>query len=101
MVTLYQPFQVFSGESMLKYLRVFNFLWRGKRMEYCLVGMWREQTAHSKVLKALPGMYMCMYMHVVLSGCVFLRIVTCTASESLVGVSNGPLHIPAPVLHHF
>ena len=27
-------------------------------MEYCLVGMWREQTANSRVLTALPGMYM-------------------------------------------
>lgn len=40
--------------------------------------------------------YMCIHV-----GCVFLRIGSCTASESLVGVGNGPLHIPAPVLHHF
>lgn len=44
---------VFTGEAMLKYLRVFNFLWRGKRMEYCLASMWREQTSNARLLQPI------------------------------------------------
>lgn len=28
-------------------------------MEYCLVGMWRDQTAHSKLLMTISGMFVC------------------------------------------
>ena len=47
---------VFTAESMMIYLRVFNFLWRAKRMEYILAMMWKEQMANAKLLRSLPGL---------------------------------------------
>lgn len=37
------------------YLRVFNFLWRAKRMEYILSLMWKDQMANAKNFRLLPG----------------------------------------------
>ena len=48
-------FQVFTPECMIHYLRIFNFLWRAKRMEYCLTEMWKQQMTNRKMLKSLPG----------------------------------------------
>ena len=47
--------QVFTSETMLKYLRVFNLLWRAKRMEHCLANMWRDQMSHHRTLQTIPG----------------------------------------------
>lgn len=44
---------VFTMEATMKYLRVFNFLWRAKRIEYCLANMWREQTAQHRALQTI------------------------------------------------
>ena len=49
--------QVFTADAMLKYLRMFNFLWRGKRMEYCLANMWREQIANNRKLQTIKGIH--------------------------------------------
>lgn len=38
------------------YLRVFNFLWRAKRMEYTLTDIWKGQMCNAKLLKTMPGM---------------------------------------------
>ena len=46
---------VFTSECMMMYLRVFNFLWRAKRMEYILAVIWKEQMANAKLLRSLPG----------------------------------------------
>jgi len=46
---------VFTSECMMIYLRVFNFLWRAKRMEYILAMIWKEQMANAKLLRSLPG----------------------------------------------
>ena len=46
---------MFNDDAMLKYLQVFNFLWRGKRMEYCLTSMLREQTSSARLLQPLTG----------------------------------------------
>lgn len=46
---------VFTSECMMMYLRVFNFLWRAKRMEYVLAMIWKEQMANAKLLRPLPG----------------------------------------------
>ena len=46
---------VFTNDCMLMYLRVFNFLWRAKRMEYILAMIWKEQMANAKLLRPLPG----------------------------------------------
>ncbi|XP_075910838.1 gamma-tubulin complex component 3 [Petromyzon marinus] len=45
---------VFTQECMMQYLRVFNFLWRAKRMEYSLTDIWKGQMCHSKLLRSMP-----------------------------------------------
>ncbi|XP_038673951.1 gamma-tubulin complex component 3 isoform X1 [Scyliorhinus canicula] len=45
---------VFTRECMSHYLRVFNFLWRAKRMEYVLTDIWKGQMCHAKLLKKIP-----------------------------------------------
>lgn len=45
---------VFTSEVMLQYLRVFNFLWRAKRMEHCLANMWRNQAAYYSLVDQIP-----------------------------------------------
>ncbi|KAL5004454.1 hypothetical protein ScPMuIL_017910 [Solemya velum] len=45
---------VFTPESMIIYLRVFNFLWRAKRMEYILASVWKNQMCNARLLKAIP-----------------------------------------------
>ncbi|XP_050408701.1 gamma-tubulin complex component 3 homolog [Patella vulgata] len=45
---------VFTPESMILYLRVFNFLWRAKRMEYILAMIWKNQISYAKSLKSIP-----------------------------------------------
>lgn len=47
--------QVFTRECMSHYLRVFNFLWRAKRMEYTLTDIWKGQMCNAKLLKTMPG----------------------------------------------
>lgn len=48
-------FQVFTRECMSHYLRVFNFLWRAKRMEYTLTDIWKGHMCNAKLLKTMPG----------------------------------------------
>lgn len=45
---------VFTRECMSHYLRVFNFLWRAKRMEYILTDIWKSQMCNAKLLKNMP-----------------------------------------------
>ncbi|XP_031414528.1 gamma-tubulin complex component 3 [Clupea harengus] len=45
---------VFTRECMGHYLRVFNFLWRAKRMEYILTDIWKGQMCNAKLLKSMP-----------------------------------------------
>ncbi|XP_067890262.1 gamma-tubulin complex component 3 isoform X2 [Heterodontus francisci] len=45
---------VFTRECMSHYLRVFNFLWRAKRMEYVLTDIWKGQMCNAKLLKSIP-----------------------------------------------
>lgn len=45
---------VFTPECTQMYLRVFNFLWRAKRMEYILTATWKAQMSNSRLLKSLP-----------------------------------------------
>ncbi|KAL4219924.1 Gamma-tubulin complex component 3 [Mactra antiquata] len=45
---------VFTPECMIMYLRVFNFLWRAKRMEYVLALIWKNQIFNAKLLKSIP-----------------------------------------------
>lgn len=44
-----------SDARMVKYLRIFNMLWRLKRSEYMLSAAWSEQQAHWRALRLLPG----------------------------------------------
>lgn len=45
---------VFTPDVILQYLRIFNFLWRAKRMEYCLTEIWKNQMSNSRLLQKLP-----------------------------------------------
>lgn len=45
---------VFTPECMIMYLRVFNFLWRAKRMEYVLSVIWKNQIFNAKLLTSIP-----------------------------------------------
>eukprot|EP00042_Codosiga_hollandica_P042747 m.395902 g.395902 ORF g.395902 m.395902 type:complete len:486 (-) comp56402_c0_seq3:19-1476(-) len=47
---------VFSSEVIHQYLRIFNFLWRTKRIEYCLSTVWSAQTTHARGLTRLRCM---------------------------------------------
>lgn len=48
-------FQVFTRECMSHYLRVFNFLWRAKRMEYILTDIRKGHMCNAKLLRNMPG----------------------------------------------
>ncbi|KAK3095374.1 hypothetical protein FSP39_013926 [Pinctada imbricata] len=45
---------VFTPECMIMYLRVFNFLWRAKRMEYILAVIWKYQMFNARLLRSIP-----------------------------------------------
>ncbi|XP_070173338.1 gamma-tubulin complex component 3-like isoform X2 [Littorina saxatilis] len=45
---------VFTPECMIMYLRVFNFLWRAKRMEYILAVIWKNQVSNARALIPIP-----------------------------------------------
>eukprot|EP00795_Rhopilema_esculentum_P016861 gene16861-8336_t len=45
---------VFTPDCMLFYLRIFNFLWRAKRIEYCLTEIWKNQMTCNKLLRGIP-----------------------------------------------
>uniref|UniRef100_A0A4X2KD37 Uncharacterized protein n=1 Tax=Vombatus ursinus TaxID=29139 RepID=A0A4X2KD37_VOMUR len=46
--------EVFTRECMSHYLRVFNFLWRAKRMEYILTDIRKGHMCNAKLLKNMP-----------------------------------------------
>jgi gamma-tubulin complex component 3 len=48
---------VFTAENMLTYLKVFNFLWRAKRVQYYLSHIWNEQTANYRPLQSIPELH--------------------------------------------
>ncbi|XP_071493935.1 gamma-tubulin complex component 3 homolog [Diadema antillarum] len=48
---------VFTAQCKILYLRVFNFLWRAKRMEYVLAQVWKNQMANAKALRSIPELY--------------------------------------------
>ncbi|ELU14115.1 hypothetical protein CAPTEDRAFT_224608 [Capitella teleta] len=52
---------VFTPECMNIYLRVFNFLWRAKRMEYILAAVFKEQLNNARLLRNMPEL--CMVLH--------------------------------------
>ncbi|XP_028405676.1 gamma-tubulin complex component 3 homolog isoform X1 [Dendronephthya gigantea] len=45
---------VFTPECTQMYLRIFNFLWRAKRMEYILTSTWKAQMSYSRLFRSLP-----------------------------------------------
>ncbi|XP_033637490.1 gamma-tubulin complex component 3 homolog isoform X1 [Asterias rubens] len=44
---------VFTPQCKILYLRVFNFLWRAKRMEYVLAQVWRSEMGTTRKLEAI------------------------------------------------
>ncbi|KAL0083468.1 Spc98 family-domain-containing protein, partial [Phycomyces blakesleeanus] len=47
---------VFSQQSMNQYLRIFNFMWRLKRVEYTLSSAWRRWGTASRTFASIPEM---------------------------------------------
>ncbi|XP_048249999.1 gamma-tubulin complex component 3 homolog [Haliotis rufescens] len=45
---------VFTPQCVIMYLRVFNFLWRAKRMEYILAIIWKNQMTFARQLRTIP-----------------------------------------------
>jgi len=62
---------VFNHESMATYLKIFNFLWRTKRMEFYLAEVWSKQMSFARSLSQvteLKGVLkMCQTMHAAMS----------------------------------
>ncbi|KAG9292620.1 hypothetical protein G9A89_006992 [Geosiphon pyriformis] len=44
---------IFTPQAMHQYLKLFNFLWRLKRVEYCLSDAWRRQTTGARNLNQI------------------------------------------------
>ncbi|XP_065841235.1 gamma-tubulin complex component 3 homolog [Oscarella lobularis] len=44
---------VFTHETVLRYLRIFNFLWRAKRMEHGLASVWKAQMTRTRQIRWL------------------------------------------------
>jgi hypothetical protein len=67
---------IFTAENMIKYLTsklqrdslslfeswhlnaVFNFLWRGKRIEFTLAALWNEQLTSMRLVSDIPGTFL-------------------------------------------
>eukprot|EP00054_Salpingoeca_dolichothecata_P009214 m.52042 g.52042 ORF g.52042 m.52042 type:complete len:665 (+) comp18231_c0_seq1:78-2072(+) len=47
---------VITAQGLAQYLRVFNFLWRVKRIEYSLSKHWSAQMTYSRALSEIPEM---------------------------------------------
>ncbi|OAD75106.1 hypothetical protein PHYBLDRAFT_96718, partial [Phycomyces blakesleeanus NRRL 1555(-)] len=47
---------VFSQQAMNQYLRIFNFMWRLKRVEYTLSSAWRRWGTASRTFASIPEM---------------------------------------------
>ncbi len=48
---------VFTNESHTRYLRIFNFLWRVKRMEYTICATWRYQKSNMEKFRGISEIY--------------------------------------------
>ena len=46
------PFQIFTPHCMTNYLMLFNALWRAKRMEFVLSGVWKRQALLAKMTRS-------------------------------------------------
>ncbi len=54
---------VFTPDCMFTYLRVFNFLWRAKRIEYILASIWKEQMFNARRLRSIPEIFPLLHQH--------------------------------------
>ena len=52
---------------MLFYLRIFNFLWRAKRIEYSLTEIWKNQMTCNKILRAIPGELVALFCSIIIA----------------------------------
>ncbi|GJJ70814.1 gamma-tubulin complex component 3 [Entomortierella parvispora] len=54
---------IFTPVAMHQYLKMFNFLWRLKRVEYALSSAWRRQTTSARairpILELVPELHQC------------------------------------------
>lgn len=53
--TLFTAFQVLTEDVMNGYNKLFNSLWRTKRIEIILSTLWKNQTVLFKYLRLIPG----------------------------------------------
>jgi gamma-tubulin complex component 3 len=49
--------KIFTNEVISKYLRVFNFLWRVKRLEYKTCGTWKSHKANMEKFRSMSDIY--------------------------------------------
>ena len=47
---------VFSEDIMINYLKIFNFLWRLKKVEHALISSWRLNMEHNTKFSKIKGM---------------------------------------------
>jgi len=50
---------IFTPVAMHQYLKMFNFLWRLKRVEYALSSAWRRQTTSARAIRPILGTSRC------------------------------------------
>lgn len=96
-------FQVFTRECMGHYLRVFNFLWRAKRMEYTLTDIWKGQMCNAKLLKSMPGTKITLFSSarvIVILMCLCCSLPRAFHPAELSGVLH-QCHILASEMVHF
>ncbi|UYV65767.1 TUBGCP3 [Cordylochernes scorpioides] len=65
---------VFTSQCMVSYLRLFNWLWRAKRMEYVLATLWKTHSANARTASShLPQLAPVVHQaHCLLSAMVHL-----------------------------
>ena len=47
--------KIFNFDCLARYLRIFNFLWRVKRMEYTTCATWKSHKADMEKFRTMPG----------------------------------------------
>jgi gamma-tubulin complex component 3 len=59
---------VFTTDTMLHYLQIFNFLWRAKRIEFVLARMWKSQISYLRQLRDIPEVQYCLHQYQLITG---------------------------------
>lgn len=71
---------ILTPVAMHQYLKMFNFLWRLKRVEYALSSAWRRQTTSARAIRPILGKHFLAH--------VFAFLLACSACYVLTGRSG-------------